>query len=107
MWARLHVATGLRRDEFERLEISDLAALHAALSDRYRSEAKRDARFMALLCNLLAGGKKTWTENDFFEEVPRALPQESDEARQVIEAYRAEVAEGRKRESGKGLRRGG
>lgn len=56
-------------------------------------EARRDARLYALLCNL-RGGKKTWTEADFYRgrEEEAAVPdQESEEARQALEAYRAWV----------------
>lgn len=56
---------------------------------------------MALLCNLLCGGKKTWTEKDFLREDPPGVPPESEEARQAIEAYRAGVdAKRRKKREG-------
>ena len=76
--------------------MGELVALDTALSEKYRYELRRDARLYALLCNLLAGGKKTWTEKDFLGEDPEGVPPESEEARQAIEAYRAKVASRRR-----------
>ena len=96
MWARLCVATGLRKADFEELELADIAALNAAVAERERQEMRRDARLFALLCNLRPAGKKTWKESDFLPEEPRPEGQ-TEEARQALEAYRARVAKGRKR----------
>lgn len=56
---------------------------------------RRDARLFALLCNLRPAGKKTWKETDFLAEESGA-PQQTEEARQALEAYRARVAKGRR-----------
>ena len=93
VWARLHVATGLPRGEFEELSPADLLALVRALEAAEERAARRDARLYALLCNLKPVGKKTCKEEDFLKKT--AAPPESEEARQAIEAYRAWVGEGR------------
>jgi hypothetical protein len=95
VWARLHAATGLRKADFEELELADIAALNAAVAERDRQEMRRDARLFALLCNLRPTGKKTWKETDFLPEEP-ASDQQTEEAREALEAYRARVANGRK-----------
>ena len=98
--------------DFERLDAgSDLPALIEAVEERERREVemlearfkfdlRRDARLFSLLCNLLGGGKKTWTEKDFLAEDPGGVPPESEEARQAIDAYRAKVAERRGKRGG-------
>lgn len=99
MWARLCVATGLRKADFEELELADIAALNHAVAEEERREMRRDARLYALMCNLTAGGRKggkTWSEEDFLPK-ETAGPVQTEEARQALEAYRARVSKGRKR----------
>jgi hypothetical protein len=99
VWARLCVATGLRRDEFEEMELADVAALNHAVAEEERREMRRDARLFALMCNLTAGGRKggkTWSEEDFLPK-ETAGPIDDEKAREALEAYRARVAKGRKR----------
>lgn len=98
MWARLHAATGLRKADFDELELADIADLNAAVAEAERREMRRDARLFALMCNLTAGGRKggkTWSEEDFLPK-ETAGPIEEEKARQALEAYRARVAKGRK-----------
>jgi hypothetical protein len=95
VWAGLHAATGLSRREFESLTIDEVAALQRAVAERFRVSARRDANLYALLCNLLASGKKRFTQADF-------LPSEEGEVDPVEAAaglarYFSEVEETKKR----------
>ena len=70
-----------------------------ALRERERRDARKEARLFALLCNLRPAGKKTWKEEDFLAAA-EPVPQQSEEAREALEAYRARVAIGRRKRKG-------
>lgn len=63
----------------------------AAVHERDRSDRARDADLYAILCNLLAGGKKRWTRADFLRDAD--TPVDEEKARQAVARYHAMVAE--------------
>lgn len=60
IWAGLHVETGLSRADFEEMDTDGIEALRQAITAKRARESRRDANLFALMCNLHAGGKKSW-----------------------------------------------
>ena len=61
------------------------------MNERDRAERTRDADLYAILCNLLGGGKKTWTRQDFLPD--ESAPVDGEKARAGLARYQAAVAE--------------
>lgn len=72
-----------------------LFALSRAMSDRRKEEASYWANLYAILCNLLGGGKKTWTAEDWLGGSAPNL-NDSEKGKAALAAYRRAVSESRK-----------
>lgn len=60
------------------------------MNERDRAERARDADLYAILCNLLGGGKKTWTRQDFLPD--ESEPVDEAKARDGLARYQAAIA---------------
>lgn len=87
------------------MELEEVETLHEAVNTAEREKCGYRADLYALLCNLLGGGKRTWSREDFMPPEHGAGSGEQRvepaEVEAGLRAYAEAVARGRERKKGK------